>query len=111
MARLPAYLWTICSLYQEDISIETPKTSTELLMWQLTMFLHKHYRISKDTTSIYKLFRVPKIKGLVFSLANVARTMLIRKDILIDVDTFPSSIIDTNIEKVRSSLKANYLCG
>ena len=99
MARLPAYLWTICSLYQEDISIETPKTSTELLMWQLTMFLHKHYRISKDTISIFKLFRVPKIKALVFSLANVARTMLIRKDILIDVETFPSSVINANIEK------------
>ena len=99
MARLPAYLWTICSLYQEDISIETPKTFTELLMWQLTMFLHKHYRISKDTRSIFKLFRVPKIKSLVFSLANVARTMLIRKDILIDVDTFPTSVINSNIEK------------
>ena len=99
MARLPAYLWTICSLYQEDISIESPKTSTELLMWQLTMFLHKHYSISKDTRSIFKLFRVQKIKGLVFSLANVARTMLIRKYILIDVETFPSSVINANIEK------------
>ena len=44
MSHIPVYLWIICGLFREDVSIQSPKTCTELYIYSCLVFLRKHYK-------------------------------------------------------------------
>ena len=42
MTRIPVYLWIMCGLFSEDVEIETPETTTELMIYTCLIFLREH---------------------------------------------------------------------
>ncbi|XP_057298350.1 uncharacterized protein LOC130629228 [Hydractinia symbiolongicarpus] len=101
LSRIPVFLWTICSLYQEQRLLHAPKTTTELFVWQLTLFLHRHYKTRPSnqlTSNVFDIFKEKCVQKVVFSLSFLAQKMLADGVILIDVAGIPKEIRNENIE-------------
>ncbi|XP_057298222.1 uncharacterized protein LOC130629132 [Hydractinia symbiolongicarpus] len=101
LSRIPVFLWTICSLYQEQRLLHAPKTTTELFVWQLTLFLHRHYKTRPSnqlTSNVFDIFKEKCVQKVVFSLSFLAQKMLTDGVILIDVADIPKEIRNENIE-------------
>ncbi|XP_057298349.1 uncharacterized protein LOC130629227 [Hydractinia symbiolongicarpus] len=101
LSRIPVYLWTICSLYQEQRLLHAPKTTTELFVWQLALFLHRHYKTRPSnqlTSNVFDIFKEKCVQKVVFSLSFLAQKMLAHGAILIDVADIPKEIRNENIE-------------
>ena len=53
MASIPVYTWVICAMFNEDISIETPRTTTRLCSYACLLFVRNHLKRSlRDPFSI-----------------------------------------------------------
>ena len=46
MASIPVYTWVICAIFKEDISIESPRTTTHLCSYACLLFLRNHLKKS-----------------------------------------------------------------
>ena len=42
MASIPIYTWVICSIFNEDINIESPRTTTHLCSYACLLFIRNH---------------------------------------------------------------------
>ena len=42
MASIPVYTWVICSIFNEDINIESPRTTTHLCSYACLLFIRNH---------------------------------------------------------------------
>lgn len=100
MSTVPVYLWTLCSLFQEQNMFEVPTTITELFVWQLAIFLQRHYKtnISKALDNVFDIFTISSMQQLIHGLSFVAHKMLLKGVILIDVSDLPEVIKAQNLE-------------
>lgn len=100
MSTVPVYLWTLCSLFQEQNMSEVPTTITELFVWQLAIFLQRHYRtnMSKALENVFDIFTISSIQQLIHGLSFVAHEMLLKGVILIDESELPDVIKAQNLE-------------
>ena len=44
MASIPVYTWVICSIFNEDINIESPRTTTHLCSYACLLFIRNHIK-------------------------------------------------------------------
>ena len=44
MASIPVYTWVICSIFNEDINIESPRTTTHLCSYACLLFIRNHMK-------------------------------------------------------------------
>ena len=61
MSQIPVYLWIICSLFEEDATIPTPETDTELYIWAFGVFLREHLKVSEQTNQNLATRPLPEI--------------------------------------------------
>lgn len=102
MSQVPAFLWSLCELYQEDRRFADIKTTTELFVWQFSIFLKQHYKMLNSTIGeddFVDKYKLAEVQELVFSLAELAKDMLEKGVSLIPASSIPDRINIEGLEK------------
>ncbi|XP_057300535.1 NACHT, LRR and PYD domains-containing protein 13-like [Hydractinia symbiolongicarpus] len=87
MATVPIYLWAICGLYQDDLSIEAPKTTTELLLYVCLLYLRNHSKIegcANDDISLQELCSSGKVIRYITEIAELSYHTLRKQQVFFE---------------------------
>ena len=103
MASIPVYTWVICSIFNEDINIESPRTTTHLCSYACLLFIRNH---SKETSgysfsSNSPLREIVSSKGVlqvILCLGELSKSTLKHKKVAFskeDLKQFPIALETT----------------
>ena len=85
MAHIPVYLWIICSIFEEDMTLPAPKTMTELYIWTFAVFIREHcnnLQFSRKPISLVSLLREHKFKELWIAASHLSYKMIIDRKVI-----------------------------
>ena len=80
MSHIPVYLWIICSIFEEDMTLPPPKTMTELYIWAFAVFIREHCKkqqFSSKSLPLLKLVQEEKTKEILIVASHLSYKMII----------------------------------
>ena len=87
MASIPVYTWVICSLFNEDINIESPRTTTYLCSYACLLFIRNHmketagYSLSSNS-SLQEMISNKGVLQVILCLGKLSKSTLKHKKIV-----------------------------
>jgi Predicted NTPase (NACHT family) len=86
MSTVPAYLWSICGIYQQLENV--PKTYTEILLYNLLIFQKIHWfsKQQQSTATLNKVVNHPNTLSYTKSIAKLAYHALCKRKVVIEID-------------------------
>ena len=87
MASIPVYTWVICAIFNEDISIESPGTTTHLCSYACLLFLRNHLKKSLDNPipincSLLDIINNEDVIHVILNLAELSKSTLKYKKVV-----------------------------
>ena len=85
MSHIPVYLWIICSIFEEDMTLPAPKTMTELNIWAFAVFIREHcskQQFSGKSMSLVKLLQEDKTKEILSVASHLSYKMIIDRIVI-----------------------------
>ena len=103
MASIPVYTWVICSIFNEDINIESPRTTTHLCSYACLLFIRNHIKeISgcsfSSNCSFQDIIRNPRVLQIILCLGELSTSTLKDKKVAFleeDLKKFPIALETT----------------
>ena len=81
MCHIPIYLWILCSVFEKDTTLPTPKTMTELYVWAFTVFIREHY-FSDSEMSLEDLLYDKKTRNILNAASYLSYRMVIERKVI-----------------------------
>ena len=87
MASIPVYTWVICAIFNEDISIESPRTTTHLCSYACLLFLRNHLKKSLHNPipincSLLDIINNKDVIHIILNLAELSKSTLKYKKVV-----------------------------
>ena len=103
MASIPVYTWVICSIFKEDINIESPRTTTHLCSYACLLFIRNHikeisgYSFSSNC-SFQEIISNTGVLQVILCLGKLSKSTLKNKKVVFseeDLKKFPIALEST----------------
>ena len=103
MASIPVYTWVICSIFNEDINIESPRTTTHLCSYACLLFIRNHMKeITGSSLSIdsplQEIISNKNVLQVILCLGKLSKSTLKYKKVVFseeDLKKFPIALETT----------------
>ena len=112
MSRIPVYLRGLCEIYQnEEFSddLSSARTTNEIFIGQLAMYLHKHYRERSHQQvklPMMDIFKIEKVQSTIKRIAELAKVALLHESIYVSLSkTNITSLDEIEISGLISVIK------
>ena len=92
MASIPIYTWVICAVFNEDIDIESPRTTTHLCTYACLLFIRNHlkqtlHNLFPSNCSLLEVINNKNVVKVILSLAKLSKsTLKYKKVVFFDTD-------------------------
>ena len=103
MASIPVYTWVICSIFNEDINIESPRTTTHLCSYACLLFIRNHmkersgYSLSSNSR-LQEIISNKNVLKVILCLGELSASTLMYKKVVFskeDLNKFPIALETT----------------
>ena len=117
MASIPVYTWVICAIFNEDISIESPRTTTHLCSYACLLFLRNHLKKSLHNPipincSLLDIINNEDVIHVILNLAELSKSTLKYKKVVFSNEDFKSKTFCIPLEEtgfiVKDKIKSIY---
>ena len=117
MASIPVYTWVICAIFNEDISIESPRTTTHLCSYACVLFLRNHLKKSLHNPipincSLLDIINNEDVIQVILNLAELSKSTLKYKKVVFSNKDFKSKTFSIPLEEtgfiVKDKIKSVY---
>ena len=103
MASIPVYTWVICSIFNEDINIESPRTTTHLCSYACLLFIRNHIKelsgcSFSSNCSFREIISNTSVLQVILCLGELSTSTLKYKKVVFseeDLKTFPIALETT----------------
>ena len=100
MASIPFYTWVICAVFNEDINIESPRTTTHLCTYACLLFIRNHFKqtlrdLFPSNCSLLEVINNTNVVQVILSLAKLSKSTLKYKKVVFS---------DTDLESIKSPI-------
>ena len=92
MASIPVYTWVICAVFNEDINIESPRTTTHLCTYACLLFIRNHLKqtlrnLFPSNCSLLEVINNINVVQVILNLAQLSEsTLRYKKVVFFDTD-------------------------
>ena len=117
MASIPVYTWVICAIFNEDISIESPRTTTHLCSYACLLFLRNHLKKSLHNPipincSLLDIINNKDVIHIILNLAELSKCTLKYKKVVFSKKDLESKHFRIPLEEtgfiVKDKVKSVY---
>ena len=117
MASIPVYTWVICAIFNEDISIESPRTTTHLCSYACLLFLRNHLKKSLHNPipincSLSDIINNEDVIHVILNLAELSKSTLKYRKVVFSKKDLKSKNFCIPLEEtgfiVKDKLKSVY---
>ena len=100
MASIPVFTWVICAVFNEDINIESPRTTTHLCTYACLLFIRNHLKqtfrnLFPSNCSLLEVINNTNVVKVILSLAKLSKSTLKHKKVV---------FFDTDLSSVKSPI-------
>lgn len=99
LSCVPVYLWVICNIYKSDVSILTPKTVTELMIYACLAFFRDHLiksEVKSNDVTLMNLCEDPMVQTLVISISKLCFLSLKERRIIFQAEEIRDIVDDVD---------------
>eukprot|EP00111_Clytia_hemisphaerica_P010407 TCONS_00030411-protein len=117
MARVPVFLFVICSVYKDDLLTNTIKTQTELYFYSSLMFIRNHFKSKPNQyPNLMSIIEDRKVIEMLYSIMQLSVTTYMENKVVFDESDIRSLGCRFPIEqtgfitkyRIRNEQKATY---
>ena len=100
MASIPVYTWVICAVFNEDINIESPRTTTHLCTYACLLFIRNHFNqtlrnLFPSNCSLLEVINNANVVQVILGLAKLSKSTLKYKKVVFS---------DTDLGSIKSPI-------
>ena len=100
MASIPVYTWVICAVFNEDINIESPRTTTHLCTYACLLFIRNHFNQTQlnlfpSNCSLLEVINNANVVQVILGLAQLSKSTLKYKKVVFS---------DTDLGSIKSPI-------
>ena len=94
MASIPVYTWVICVIFEEDMNINTPQTTTHLFSYACLLFIRNHVKRRlpipfPSNCSVLEIMHNTDVLQVIVYLAKLSQTTLKDKKVVFTENDLP----------------------